>query len=77
MSRPHTYRDVEIPDEWAAWPDDAKVNYLATAMDRDALLATVGALAGIPDDEIGAQNIHKAGLAQLIVTLEDEDEADE
>lgn len=71
MSRPQTYRRVDLPDEWADYPADAKVNYLATVMDRDQLLETVGALGDIPEDEIGAQSIHKSGLAQLIVTLED------
>jgi hypothetical protein len=40
-------------------------------MDRDNLLKLVGELADIPDDEIGAQSIHKNGLAQLIVRLEE------
>jgi len=71
MSRPQTYRDVDLPDEWGSFPTDAKVNYLATVMDRDQLLATVGELADIPDDEIGAQSIHKSGLAQLITELEE------
>lgn len=74
MSRPYTYRDVVLPDEWDEWPDDAKVNYLTTAMDRDTLLETVGRAADIPDDEIGAQNIHKAGLAHLVVVLDAEDD---
>lgn len=72
--RPHHYRDTEIPDEWDTYPDSAKVNYLSTVMDRDQLLATVGELADIPDDEIGAQSIHKAGLAQLITVLEGDDD---
>ena len=76
MSRPHTYRDADVPDEWESFPADAKVNYLATVMDRDQLLDRVGDLAGIPDDEIGAQSIHKSGLAQLIVTLEDRDDGE-
>lgn len=69
MSRPQQYREVELPDEWTEWPEDAKVNYLASAMDRDQLLSLVGEHAGIPDSEIGAQSIHKSGLAQLIVVL--------
>lgn len=70
MSRPQAYRDIELPDTWNEWPTDAKVNYLASAMDRKQLLETVGALAGLPDDEIGKQSIHKSGLAQLIVVLD-------
>jgi hypothetical protein len=69
MPRPQTYRDVDLPDEWVDWPPDAQVNYLASVMDRDGLLERVGDLADIPDDEIGAQSIHKTGLAQLIVAL--------
>lgn len=71
MSRPQTYREVGLPDEWEQWPDDAKVNYLASAMDRDQLLRRVSEVAGIPDGEIGKQSIHKSGLAQLITVLED------
>jgi len=71
MTRPQVYREVDLPEQWDDYPTDAKVNYLATVMDRDQLLATVGELAGIPDDEIGAQSIHKSGLAQLITELEE------
>jgi hypothetical protein len=70
MSRPQQYRDVDLPDEWDSYPDDAKVNYLASVCDREQLLRRVGVAAGIPDDEIGSQSIHKSGLAQLLVTLE-------
>jgi hypothetical protein len=70
VSRPQVYREVDLPDEWESYPTDAKVNYLATVMDRDNLLKLVGELADIPDDEVGAQSIHKSGLAQLIVRLE-------
>lgn len=73
MSRPQQYRDVPLPDEWDQWPPDAQVNYLCTAMDRDQLLSLVREEAGIPDDEVGEQSIHKAGLAQLVVTLQDGD----
>jgi hypothetical protein len=69
-TRPQSYRDVDIPDAWDDWPDDAKVNYLSTAMDRDQLLETVGELAGIPDGEIGEQSLWKSALAQLVVVLE-------
>ena len=75
MTRPQQYREVELPDEWLDWPEDAKVNYLASAMDRDQLLSLVGEHADIPDSEIGAQSIHKSGLAQLIVVLEGDSDA--
>lgn len=70
MSRPQTYREVDLPDEWDKFGTDAKVNYLCTAMGRDQLLDVIGELADIPDDEIGEQSIHKSGLAQLVVALE-------
>jgi len=63
-------RDVPLPEEWDEWPDDAKINYLATTMDREQMLALAGDLADIPDEEIGAQSFLKSGLAQLIVTLQ-------
>lgn len=71
MTRPQVYRDVDLPDEWDSYPTDAKVNYLASVMDRDQLLRQVGEAAGIPDDEIGEQSIHKTGLAQLVVVLQE------
>lgn len=71
MPRPQTYRGVDLPDEWDSYPTDAKVNYLASVMDRDQLLNMVGESADIPDDEIGAQSIHKSGLVQLITVLEE------
>lgn len=76
MSRPQTYRDVDLPTEWDSYPTDAKVNYLSTVMDRDQLLTLVGERAGIPDDEIGEQSIHKTGLAQLVVVLGGDGDAD-
>lgn len=72
MSRPQRYRDVELPEEWDKFGEDAKVNYLSTVMDRDQLLEEVAAAGNIPDSEVGEQSMHKAGLAQLLVTLEDE-----
>jgi hypothetical protein len=73
MSRPQVYREVDLPDKWDEWPESAKVNYLSSAMDRDNLLRLVGEAGNVPEDEIGAQSIHKAGLAQLIVTLTGDD----
>jgi hypothetical protein len=77
MSRPQTYRDVEIPDTWNEWPRDAKVNYLCTVMDRDQLLRSISDVADIPGEEIGEQSIHKTGLAQLIVELQGDGGNDE
>lgn len=74
MSRPQKYRDVDLPDEWPEWPEDAKVNYLASVMDRDQLLRLVGEYGGVPESEIGKQSIHKSGLAQLIVVLAGEND---
>lgn len=70
MSRPQSYRDVNLPEEWDKFGVDAKVNYLSTVMDRDQLLDSVGELADIPDEEIGEQSLHKNALAQLVVVLE-------
>lgn len=72
-SRPQTYRDVDLPDNWETFPDNAKVNYLSSVMDRNQILEVVADLAEIPDDEIGEQSIHKSGLAQLVVALEKRD----
>lgn len=71
MSRPQTYRDVDLPENWDDFPVDAKVNYLATVMDRNQLLHTIAELGDIPSDEVGAQSFLKSGLAQLIVKLEE------
>ena len=51
MSRPQVYRDVDLPDKWAEWPESAKVNYLSSAMDRDNLLRLVGEAGNVPEDE--------------------------
>lgn len=74
MSKPQTYRDVDLPDEWNKFGDDAKVNYLCNVVDRDQLLELVGDAGNVPNHEIGEQSFHKAGLAQLLVTLEKVDE---
>lgn len=74
MSRPQTYRDVTLPDEWDKFGTDAKVNYLCNVVDRDQLLDLVGEAGNVPEDEIGEQSFYKAGLAQLLVTLEEVDE---
>lgn len=69
--RPQSYRDVDLPDTWDEWSTDAQVNYLCTVMDRDQLMKVIAEMANIPDDEVGEQSIHKAGLAQLVVVLDD------
>lgn len=74
MSRPQEYRNIEIPETWDEWPENAKINYLCSAADRDRLLEFVGELADIPESEIGEQSIHKSGLAQLIIKLEENNE---
>lgn len=74
--RPQVYRDVDLPETWDEWPEDARVNYLCTVMDRSQLLRTVGELATIPDAEIGEQSIHKAGLAHLVVVLQHQEAED-
>lgn len=68
-SRPQVYREVEIPEEWSEWPEAARVNYLCSVMDRKQLLKHVAEAGNVPAEEVGEQSIHKAGLAQLIVTL--------
>lgn len=68
------FNDPELAESVADWPTDAKVNYLASAMDRKQLLELVGELADLPDDEIGKQSIHKSGLVQLAVILEEKDD---
>lgn len=67
--------DVPLPDEWDEWPEEAKINYIASTMDREQMLSMAADLADIPDDQVGAQSFLKAGLAQLIVTLEECDSA--
>lgn len=67
--RPQTYRDVDLPATWDEWDVNAKVNYLCTVTDRNSLMQMIGEKAGVPDDEIGPQSIHKAGLAQVLVAL--------
>lgn len=71
MSQPQVYRDVDIPDKWEHFSMDAKVNYLSTLMDRKQILELVGEAADIPEEEIGEQSIHKTGLAQIAVKLEE------
>ena len=34
MSRPQTYRDVDVPDTFDKWDSDAQINYLCSCMDR-------------------------------------------
>lgn len=69
MSRPQTYRDVDLPARWDEWGDDAKVNYLCNVADRTQLLEMAAEAAEVPDDEVGEQSFLKAGLAQFVVTL--------
>lgn len=39
MSKPQTYRKVDIPRNFDQWGTDAQVNYLCNAMDREQLKA--------------------------------------
>lgn len=62
--------DVPVPEQWGEWPPEARINYLASTMDREQLLALAGEAADIPSEQIGAQSFLKAGLAQLVVRLD-------
>lgn len=70
MSRAPGIPWVPLPEERDEWPEAARVNYLESTLDRGQLLALVGDLADIPEDEIGQQSLLKNGLAQFIVAPE-------
>lgn len=69
-SRPQTFREVDLPDEWETYSRDAKVNYLSNVMDRDQLLSEIADLADLADESVGEQSLKKSGLAELFISLQ-------
>lgn len=47
MSRPQTYREVDVPDRFGEWDTAAQINYLQTAMDREQLANYVREVHGL------------------------------
>ena len=64
MSRPQTYRNVEIPDTFADWSIDARVNYLCNAMDREQIAATVREMHGLEPEN--KTHFGKDELAEMV-----------
>lgn len=73
-SRPQTFREVDLPDEWSAFGRDAKVNFLSNVMDRDQMMDEIADLADLSEDSVGEQSFRKSGLAELFIVLEQTNE---
>lgn len=70
MSATYDLSDVDLPDEWNAWPEDARRAYLAATLDRGELLALVACRASVDRDALGEDRVRKGGLARLAVALD-------
>lgn len=66
MSRPQTYREVDVPDNFGEWDHAAQINYLQTAMDRDQLANYVREMHGLETRE--KPLFKKDELAEIAVT---------
>jgi hypothetical protein len=69
-SRPQTYRDVDVPDNFPEWDKPAQINYLQTAMDREQLANHVREVYGLETRD--KPLFKKDELAQIAVEVNHE-----
>jgi hypothetical protein len=68
MPKPQEFRDVEIPDNFEEWDVNARVNYLANALDRTQIADHLRDVAGLePRDE---PTFLKDELVEIIIQLQ-------
>jgi hypothetical protein len=65
MSKPQTYRKVDIPRNFDQWGTDAQINYLCNAMDRDQIADFLREVHGL--DEREEPTFLKDELAEIAV----------
>jgi len=69
MPQPQEYRDVEVPDNFDEWDVNARVNYIANAMDRTQIADYLREVAGMePRDE---PTFKKDELTEIIIRLQE------
>lgn len=69
MPKPQEYRDVDVPDNFTEWDVDARVNYLANAMDRTQIADYLRETAGIEARD--EPTFMKDELTEIIIRLQE------
>lgn len=72
MPKPQEYRDVDVPANFEEWDVDARVNYLANAMDRKQIADYLREVAGL--DRRGEPTFLKDELTEIIIRLQEDNE---
>lgn len=72
MPKPQQYRNVNVPDNFEDWDVDARVNYLANAMDRTQIADYLREVAGLEKRE--EPTFLKAELTEIIIKVQNNDE---
>lgn len=69
MPKPQTFRDVDVPDNFDEWDVDARVNYLANAMDRTQIADHLREVCGM--DTRGEPTFLKDELTEIIIKVQE------
>lgn len=69
MAKPQTYRDVDVPENFEDWDVNARVNYIANAMDRTQIADHLRETAGL--NPRGEPTFKKDELTEIIITLQE------
>jgi hypothetical protein len=71
MPKPQEYRDVDVPENFERWDVNARVNYLANAMDRTQIADYLREVAGLEPRE--EATFKKDELTEIIISLQNND----
>jgi hypothetical protein len=69
MAKPQTYRDVDVPDGFESWDINARVNYLAGAMDRTQIADHLREITG--QDPREEPTFKKDELVEIIISVQE------
>jgi len=70
MTKPQTYLDVEVPDNFAEWDVNAQVNYLGNTMDNTQVANYLRELAGVDTRDVPQFKKHE--MIQIALAIKDE-----
>lgn len=70
MPKPQEFRDVDVPDNFDEWDVNARVNYIANAMDRTQIANYLREIAGLENRD--EPTFRKDELTEIIIRLQEQ-----
>lgn len=69
------HRDIDTPENFAEWPEDARVQFVRNTMQREGILRSLVDIAECDDREI-TQSLSKDQAAQVYLRLREMNDAE-